>query len=517
MAGGLPNRVTDRKVTGRMTKIRGIATAILAGLALAACATVPGGKRDYKAAEAALSMHIKTLSSEEYGGRKPGTEGAARTEQYIVDALQGFGFQPGAAEGQWRQPVKLVRSLPDMATVDFHTGLVLSGDDVIARIPGEKIALGESRLTVFAPGAQKLPAGSQHGRSAVIFGEALMAGEGRALAEAGFDAIYTLFEDDESFERAAGFFRNGRWSLAGEEQPTTTPYVLLSPEASQQFAGAMGNSISDMRELAAKQPGGEFQRRNPVWLSASARVETVDTANIIGKLPGKVHDSGAVMILAHWDHLGTCGPKDAVDRLCNGAVDNASGVGVLLEVARRLAAQGPLDRDLYVMATTAEEMGLLGAEAFAADPPFPLPTIVAAFNMDTVAIAPKGAPQTVVGWGRTSLDEGIRKVIEGMGGKLEVRESAEQFVRRQDGWALLSRDVPAVLVSSSFGDEEAFNAFLEGPYHRADDEWREDMELGGATDDIFIHIALLKHFGSVAEYQPGVPDGDTETGEEAGQ
>lgn len=501
-----------------MTTIRGLATAVLAGLALAACATVPGSKRDYKAAEAALSQHIRTLASEEFGGRKPGTEGAARTEQYLIDTLTGYGFQPGAGvdrDGpQWRQPVKLVRSLPDQATIDFRTGTVISGEDVIARIPGPSVSLGESRLTVFAPGAQKLPAGSQQGRSAVLFQEALLAGEGQAMAEAGFDAIYILFEDDETFERAAGFFRNGRWSLEGAAPASTTPYVLLSPEASVQFAGAMGNSIGDLRELSAKQEGGEFQRRNPVWFSATAKVERVETANIIGKLPGKVHDSGAVMILAHWDHLGTCGPEDALDRLCNGAVDNASGIGVMLEVARRIAARGGLDRDLYVMGTTAEEMGLLGAEAFAADPPFPLPTIVAAFNMDTVAIAPKGAPVTVVGWGRTPLDQGIRKVVQGMGSKFTVVESTEQFVRRQDGWALLSRDVPTVLVSTSFGDEGKFAAFLEGPYHRADDEWSEDMELGGATDDIFIHIGLLSHFGSVSEYQPGVPESGEGTGQE---
>jgi hypothetical protein len=490
-----------------------LAAAILAGLALAACATVPGGKRDYRAAETALSQHIKTLSGEDYGGRKPGTDGGAKTEQYLVDALAGFGFQPAAAEGQWRQPVKLVRSLPGDATIDFGTGLVISGEDLVARIPGQGIALEESRVTVFAPGAQQLPAGSQKGRSAVLFQEALFAGEGQAMAAAGFDAIYVLFEDDENFERAAGFFRNGRWSLEGQAPATSTPYVLLSPEASRQFADGIGNSIGDLRELAAKQEGGEFQRRNPVRLSATARVEMADSANVIGKLPGRGPNSGAVLLLAHWDHLGTCGPIDAPDRLCNGAVDNASGVGVMLEVARRIAAQGGLDRDLYVMGTTAEEMGLLGAEAFAADPPFPLPTIVAAFNMDTVAIAPKGAPVTVVGWGRTPLDTGIRKVVEGMGKTFMVVESTEQFVRRQDGWALLSRDVPTVLVSTSFGDEDKFNAFLEGPYHRADDQWSKDMELGGATDDIFIHIALLKHFGSVIEYQPGVG----ETGEVSGQ
>ena len=244
--------------------------------------------------------------------------------------------------------------------------------------------------------------------------------------------------------------------------------------------------------------------RDTVSLNVRADASRVESANIIGKLPGRVPGSGAVLVLAHWDHLGdACAPITAADRLCNGAVDNASGIGVMLEVARRVAASGGLDRDLYIMATTAEESGLLGAEAFALDPPVPLPTIVAAFNIDTVAIAKRGAPTTVIGWGRTPLDKGIAAVIAKIGGRLDVQEDHQRFVRRQDGWALLSRDVPAVLVSTSFGDEETLGAFLAGRYHGPGDEWTESMELGGATDDIFTHIALLDHFGSVEAYRLG--------------
>lgn len=486
-----------------MNRFRGFAVAVLAGLALAACATVPGSKRDYRDAQSALAQHIQTLASEEYGGRKPGTEGGARTEQYLIDALQSYGFEGGAGAGEWRQPVALARFRPDTAIVTFASGEVVQGPGVIGRIASSTAEVRESRLSVVVPGEGVPQPGTRKGRSVLMFGEALQSGQGQKLAEAGYDAIFVAFEDEESFDRAAGYFGNGRWGLENSSE-ASTPYVLLSPEATRQFVGAVGNSLANLRELAQQQENGEFQLRNPLSLTVTAAVERVETANIIGKLPGTVPSSGAVLVLAHWDHLGTCGPEDAEDRLCNGAVDNASGIGVMLEVARRIAAQGPLDRDLYVMGTTAEELGLLGAEAFAANPPFPLPTIVAAFNMDTVAIAPKGAPVTVVGWGRTPLDDGIKKVVEGMGTKFMVLESTEQFVRRQDGWALLSRDVPAVLVSTSFGDEKAFSGFLQGPYHRADDEWREDLELGGATDDIFIHIALLKHFGSVVEYQPGV-------------
>ncbi|WP_284125684.1 M28 family peptidase [Parerythrobacter aestuarii] len=490
-----------------MKRITTFAIAALVGVALAGCATVPTAEEEFQAAQSALSLHIQTLSGEDYGGREPGTEGGRKTQQYLVDALQSYGFQPGAVDSEgepdWRQKVTLVRSVPDQATINFPSGRSIADADVMVRMSGSELSIKDSRITVFAPGAPAPPDGSQNGRVAVVFGDAFFSGDARSLSDAGFDAIIILFEDEAQFERAQGFYRDGRWVLEGDADAAVMPYVLVSPAGSRVFAGGLTQSLESMRSLATGRDNGEWQYRNPLSITASATIERAETANVIGKLPGKVRDSGAVLLLAHWDHLGICGPEGAVDRLCNGAVDNASGIGVMLETARRISKEGGLDRDLYVMGTTAEELGLVGAEVFASDPPFPLPTIVAAFNMDTVAIAPRGSAATVIGWGRTPLDKGISEVIASIGAKLDVKEEHQQFVRRQDGWALLSRDVPAVLVSSSFGDEAAFQAFLGGPYHRPNDEWSPDMELGGATDDIFLHIALLHHFGSVTEYQPG--------------
>ncbi|WP_435417416.1 M28 family peptidase [Parerythrobacter aurantius] len=481
-----------------MKGIRNIAGALIAGLILSACATVPGGPRDYRAAKSALSEHIRVLASEDYGGRMPGTEGGARTEQYLVDTLQRAGFEPGARGGEWRQPVVLARYSPGSASLGVlrdRTRVALTGDQLVATgreaswkdLPAEYVHFGEGNL----------PEGALKGRAAVIPAARVREAFG-ALSGAAPDAIIVLAATQEEFDGLKPALERGRWQLRDSGEEATRPaFVLVAPGGSAQLAELWKIGQDSEGPMRVSQLPGELS------LSVSPKAETIETHNVIGKLPGKVRDSGAVMILAHWDHLGTCGPADAPDRLCNGAVDNASGIGVMLEVAKRVAAQGGLDRDLYVMGTTAEELGLLGAEAFAADPPFPLPTIVAAFNMDTVAIAPAGSPATVVGWGRTPLDAHIRSVVEAAGTKFTVLESTEQFVRRQDGWALLSRDVPTVLVSTSFGDEKAFNAFLSGPYHGADDEWRADLELGGATDDIFLHVALLKHFGSVARYQPG--------------
>lgn len=451
------------------------------GLGLAACQTVPGSNRDFAAAEAVLDDHIRTLSSADFSGREPGTEGGRKTQQYLVDALASYGFVGGVAEDDWRQEVEIVRYTPGPSKVTLVVGDATQGasGDLIV-VSGAPQALDDIPMIPVAE-ASEVSDGSLANQAALV-----QVANARALfsavSAADPEAIVLQAATEEEFKQFTGFLSRGRWQLK-DANGTSTPIVLLSPEAAKLLTG-------DDLPLS-------------ISIESNPSTESANTANVIGKLRGKVPGSGAVMILAHWDHLGQCGPADAEDRLCNGAVDNASGLGVMLETARRVAASGGLDRDLYVMGTTAEELGLLGAEAFAQNPPFPLPTIVAAFNIDTVAIAPRGASTTVVGWGRTPLDEGIQQVVESIGGTFKVDPYTEQFVRRQDGWALLSRDVPTVLVSTSFGDEEAFNAFLNGPYHGVDDEWSEDMELGGATTDIFTHVALLKHFGNVATYQPG--------------
>ncbi len=325
----------------------------LLALALAGCTTVGHSGEDLDGIEVALGAHIAELSSPDYAGRMPGSAGGVATQQYIIAALESYGFQPGM-RGKWKQP-----------------------------------------LTVPA------------------------------------------------------------------------------------------------------------QRYRDMQVDVSEGVTGLLSANIVGVLPGLVPDSGAVVLLSHWDHLGMCGPPAAPDRLCNGAVDNASGVAVTLEVARRIAAQGPLERDLYIVATTGEEAGLVGAEAFADDPPAPLPTMVAAFNLDSVAIAPRGAPVAVIGWGRTPLDAGIAEVIRVEGRRLSVRKEQDRWVPRQDAFALLKRDVPAVLVSSAFADEKRLGQFVDTDYHRATDEWGEDIELGGAAQDMLLHVALLRYFGSTVLYPVG--------------
>jgi aminopeptidase YwaD len=479
-----------------------IGFAMLLAAFVAACATMPAQKAAFDAERQALSDHIRVLSSPEYGGRMPGTEGGQLSQAYIIDQLTGYGFRPGAVDGSWRQPVTLQRFSPVSSRLTVRLGrqsLPLSGDGLLVRIRSESRTVKDAGI-VFVADTRGLHEGSLAGQVALVRADDMQSVATELLA-AEPAAIVALFDDTAAFDRFARSFRSGRYGLSTQPSEKTA-FALLSPELTAAFYEQLA---TDGDRLAARAAGSGA----PLPLDASADLafetsrETLETANVIGVLPGKVKGSGAVMLLAHWDHLGTCGEETDEDRLCNGAVDNASGVGVMLETARMIAAQGPLDRDLYIVGTTAEELGLLGAEAFAQDPPFPLPTIVAAFNMDTMAISPRGAPLTVIGDGRTPLDPGIRMVAESLGRKLDIREEHQAFVARQDGWALLSRDVPAVLVGSAMGDVRAFDAFMSTYYHAAGDEWSPDMELGGATEDIFLHVELLRYFGTEASYTPG--------------
>jgi Zn-dependent M28 family amino/carboxypeptidase len=123
-----------------------------------------------------------------------------------------------------------------------------------------------------------------------------------------------------------------------------------------------------------------------VTMSANYRVahETVVSKNVAGLLPGTKRPNETVVYTAHWDHLGIGKPDETGDRIFNGAVDNATGVAAVLELARLFSAAPKPERSVLFLAVTAEEKGLLGSEYYATHPLYPLETTVADINMDSL-------------------------------------------------------------------------------------------------------------------------------------
>jgi len=222
--------------------------------------------------------------------------------------------------------------------------------------------------------------------------------------------------------------------------------------------------------------------------------------NVVGRVAGRNPDGKVVVLMAHWDHLGLCRPAGDPDRVCNGAVDNASGTAALLTVAARVAAM-KLDRDVWFVFTGAEEWGLLGAKAFAAKPPVPLEAIVAGFNLDTIAVAPAGMPVAMVAERNSPLVPLVRDAAAAMGRAWDGDDEAAPFIERQDGWPLTQKKVPMVMVGGSFSDMKLLRDFLGEDYHGQDDELTVRTDLGGAVEDANLHIELVRRTAS-RSFQP---------------
>jgi len=478
--------------------------AALLVFALGACTTSPRygvEETEFLSIEASVRGHIATLASEEFGGRRPGTEFETLTLDYIEGALSSAGYVSGTNDpgNFWRVPVPLISTKPVDSRIELNIGrrnaLVSSGSS--GAYTSRKRGLVEAGSLIFVgKQAQSVPEGLVRGNVILMVSEpGKSPGRRETLFGKGAAAIITVVADQESMDGVAQFYGTERIGLAGEDEGR-----LVAFATDEAISAAMGSS-----EWVALKQAMEAGETEPVELETTATIEAntlrreLRSHNIIGRLPGAKPGSGAVLLLAHWDHFGECGEEGETDRLCNGAIDNASGVAVMLELAKRLAQNGPHDRDIYVLGTTAEEWGLFGAKAFVENPPLPLGEIVAAFNFDTVALAPRGSAVGFVGEGKTPLDDVILATIARSKRQVGDRALAEQFINRQDGIVLLDEGVPTVVLANSLGDPEIVEAYISSKYHRPNDEV-DGIELGGAVDDLILHEELVRQLADTSRY-----------------
>ncbi len=476
---------------------------------LAGCTTVrpeaASLSRDRGAIEAALARHIAVLASDDFGGRQPGTEGEAKTLRYLAREWRAAGLESGTNDpaNPWFAPVELLLSLPDKSTARFTRdgrAIMLPDGGAAVFSTGTRGLVERAPVLFVGEGGQRLDRSEVAGRVALmLWDHPGQAEQHDALLQAGASAVLAIVRNENELASMIAQRRRGSYRIAGGDDGAAMDGYLSR--------AAMAALVGEQRFSELLQAAGEPASK-PVRLDLAATLEatsnpgSVRTYNLVAKLPGRRPSAGSVLLLAHWDHFGTCAAPPATDLVCNGAVDNASGLAVLTELAKRLVASPRLDRDVYFLATTAEEWGLLGAQAFAENPPIPLESIVAAFNLDTVAVAPAGSPVAIVGKGLTPLEPGIAQVLVQTGRKEGDEHVAQDYVRRQDGWALLQRDVPAVSVSSAFTQAAPLERYLAQRYHQPSDE-AQGIELGGAADDLVLTAALVRYFGDPQRWPGG--------------
>ena len=481
-----------------------VAVVLLTVLLGACTAARPGGVAppSLDAIRAELARDIETLAGDDYGGRRPGTEGEAATLRYLAREWQEAGLESGTNDpaNAWYAPVQLSLSIPATSNTEFRRGraaVAVDPGELAVFATGRRALVEGSPMVFVGEAGESLDRSELAGRVAVMLWDHPGQAEQRdTLFEKGASAVLAVVRDRFEFEQLADQRRRGSYRLADESDGAVLEGFMTAAAATSLFG-------SDRFARLRRSAGAANFRPVPLGLTgtleATSTSGTVRTHNLIGRLRGTRPESGAVLLLAHWDHFGQCAEPPAADLVCNGAVDNASGLAVLTGLARRLAAGPRMERDVYFLATTAEEWGLLGAQAFAQDPPIPLGSIVAAFNLDTVAVAPAGSPVAIVGAGLTNLDPAIEAIVRAQGRKIGDEDFARRFVRRQDGWALIQRDVPAVSVTSAFAEPAPLERYLAAHYHQPSDE-AYGIELGGAAEDLLLHLALVRHFADPAAW-----------------
>jgi Zn-dependent M28 family amino/carboxypeptidase len=311
-------------------------------------------------------------------------------------------------------------------------------------------------------------------------------------------------------------------------------FDLVTPDKNMTRANIEGWITTDVARRIFKMGGQDFDALKkqaltrdfkpvPLGLKASLGIKnslrTIDSRNVVAKLEGtdpRAKDE-YVVYSAHWDHLGIGAPvKGKTDKIYNGALDNASGVGAVLEIARAFTKVQPQPRrSILFLMVTAEEQGLLGSQFYATNPLYPLAKTVANINIDGVNQWGRTKDLTVVGMGASELDEYLRVAAAEQGRTLRADPEPEKgFYYRSDHFNFAKQGVPALDPDAGVdyvGKSEDFSRkkrdeYNEIDYHAPSDEMKPDWDFSGAVEDAQLFFAVgyrLANTGKFPEWAPG--------------
>ena len=263
---------------------------------------------------------------------------------------------------------------------------------------------------------------------------------------------------------------------------------------------ASGLDFESLKKLAQTRDFKPVELKGVTFSTDIAvNAKKIVSKNVAGILPGTKHPEDKVICTAHWDHLGVGLPDAKGDRIYNGALDNASGASVLIEMARAAATQPRAQRSMLFLSVTAEEKGLLGSEYYAANPLYPLATTVADINMDGAATNGPSRDFGTSGDAPLTLQDDLIEVAKGyhMTCSPDPRPGAGSFFR-SDHFSFAKRGVPAIsfgggqdLVNGGKARGEALQkAYTTDKYHQPADEYSPDWDLSGAAQNADMLLVL---------------------------
>ena len=484
-----------------------------------------------------ILQHIKVLSADEFEGRGPGTKGEELSVKYLTEQYQRLGLKPGNPDGTYVQKVPL-EGFTAEPTASFTAG----GKKIDLKFPQDYVAISrrfvpESKVEnsemvfvgygVHAPeygwddykgvdvrgktivmlindpavpdpnDASKLDEKMFKGKAMTYYGRWTYKYE--IATEKGAAAAIIIHETAPAgypYEVVSGSWSRENFDIQTPDKNMTRPAVeaWITTERAKELLAASGQDFDALKKAAVSK---DFK---PVVLNAKANLTVKNTLreinsnNVVAKLEGSdpVLKNEYVVYTAHWDHLGR-DPKLQGDQIYNGAIDNASGIATLLEIAEAFTKlPTPPKRSILFLAVTGEEKGLLGSKYYATNPLYPLNKTLANINKDGVNQWGRTKDITMVGDDNSTLIDLLRESASAQGRTVNPDPEPEKgYYYRSDHFEFAKQGVPALYTSSgieyvgkdaNYGKQKR-EEYTQKDYHKVSDEIEPDWDLTGAIDD----------------------------------
>ncbi|NUR55004.1 MAG: M20/M25/M40 family metallo-hydrolase, partial [Acidobacteria bacterium] len=291
----------------------------------------------------------------------------------------------------------------------------------------------------------------------------------------------------------------------------------ITTDAARKLFALGGQDLDALKKQALSRDFKPVPLGVQATMSLANKMRTIESRNVIGKLEGSdpALTGEYVIYSAHWDHLGVGAPVNG-DRIYNGALDNASGVATVLEIARALTQVNPKPkRSVLFLMVTAEEQGLLGSQYYSVTPLYPLEKTAAVINIDGINQWGKTKDITVIGLGASDLDDYLRQAAQEQNRTLTPDAEPEKgFYYRSDHFNFAKQGVPALDPDSGvefigkpaeWGKQKR-DEYTEHDYHAPSDQIKPDWDLSGAAEDAELLLAVgyrVANADKLPDWKPG--------------
>ncbi|HEX9457385.1 MAG TPA: M28 family metallopeptidase [Candidatus Acidoferrum sp.] len=489
--------------------------------------------------------HVQYLADDKLEGRNTGSEGYEKAAAYVTEQFKNAGLQPAGANGyvqsvefnvaqldEEHSSLELVREGKTEAAKFGDEAFITAGRDLADSAEADAVFVGygfsvpELKYDDFAGLDLK-------GKIAVYVtgGPATMPGplkahyqsgdeRRKALAKAGAIGMATIPNPKTAevpWSRTAASRFMPRMFLRDQEDGGGAKLkvaLVIRPEAADKFLGGSGHTAKEIFEAAnADKALPHFPLAVKIRVKNSVKKWQVTSENLAGVLRGSDATLGKeyVVISAHLDHIGVGEPVNG-DKIYNGAMDDASGIASLIEIARAMKESGARPkRSILFLAVTGEEKGLLGSRYFAEHPTVDAKSIVADLNMDMFLPLFALKYLEVQGLGESTLGEDIRAVCEAAGVQVQADKQPDhnRFIR-SDQYSFIRKGVPAL--AFKFGwlpgtpEEKAFNDWYKERYHGPADDVNQPVDVAAAAQFNAILEKLALRVADAAQRPQWKPD-----------